>query len=51
MSPIRLDEARALVGDIPAEAQVRLERMIGFGAGHRREDVDLVHVGSPQHAE
>ncbi len=30
---------------------MRLERMIGFGAGHRREHVDLLHVGAGQGTE
>ena len=30
--------------DPALEPQVRLERMVGFGAGHRREHVDLLHV-------
>ena len=35
----------------PLDPQVRLERMVGFGAGHRSEDVDLVHVRAAQGAE
>jgi hypothetical protein len=37
--------------ELPLDPQVGLERMIGFGAGHRREDVDLVHVRAAQGAE
>ena len=37
--------------DPALEAQVGLERMIGFGASHRREHVDLLHVGVGQGAE
>ena len=30
---------------------MRLERMIGFGAGHRRQHIHLLHVRAGQHAE
>ena len=37
--------------DPALDPQVRLERMVGFGAGHGREHVDLVDVGAAQDAE